>query len=110
MGYSAGRQGCGLSQQSRSCQAGEVIEELLADPQYGRHLADVWDHLLVPRNTPGCEPAIVPLTQYLEKKFNANVPWDEVVRDLLTATGSQKENGGRRTSWPTTRLPPWWTR
>lgn len=70
-----------------------VIDQLLADPQYGRHLADVWDHLLVPRNTPGCEPAVVPLTQYLEKKFNDNVPWDELVRNLLTATGAQKDNG-----------------
>jgi YHS domain-containing protein len=70
-----------------------VIEELLADPQYGRHLADVWDHLLVPRNTPGCEPAVAPLTTYLEQKFNDNVPWDELVRDLITATGAQRDTG-----------------
>jgi YHS domain-containing protein len=71
----------------------KVIDELLADPGYGRHMADVWDHLLVPRNTPGCEPAVVPLTSYLEKKFNDNARWDEVVRDVLTATGAQKDHG-----------------
>jgi YHS domain-containing protein len=76
-----------------SAKRAKVIEELLADPQYGRHMADVWDHLLVPRNTPGCEPAVVPLTQYLEKKLNDNLPWDQLVRDLLTASGSQKESG-----------------
>jgi YHS domain-containing protein/mono/diheme cytochrome c family protein len=70
-----------------------LIEELLADPQYGRHMADVWDHLLVPRNTPGCEPAVAPLTAYLEQRFNDNVPWDELVRELITATGVQRENG-----------------
>jgi hypothetical protein len=70
-----------------------LIETLLADQQYGRHMADVWDHLLVSRHTPGCEPAVVPLTQYLEKKFNDNVPWDVLVRDLLTATGAQQDRG-----------------
>ena len=38
----------------------KLIEKLLADKQYGVHMADVWDHLLVPRNTPGCEPAVEP--------------------------------------------------
>lgn len=71
----------------------KVIDELLADGQYARHMADVWDHLLVARNTPGCEPAVAPLTDYLEKTFQDNVPWDQLVRDLLTSSGTQKENG-----------------
>lgn len=71
----------------------KLIEELLADPQYGRHMADVWNYLLVPRNTPGCEPAVAPLTQFLDKKFNANVGWDQIARDIVTSTGSQKDNG-----------------
>jgi YHS domain-containing protein len=71
----------------------KLIEELLADPQYGRHMADVWNYLLVPRNTPGCEPAVAPLTGFLERKFQANTGLDQAVRELLTSSGSQKENG-----------------
>lgn len=71
-----------------------LIDALLADPQYGRHLADVWTYRLMPRDTPGAEAAAAPLTGYLEKQFNANVPWDRLVRELLTATGSHADNGG----------------
>lgn len=70
-----------------------IIDALLADAQYGRHMADVWDHLLVARDTPGCEPAVVPLTGYLERKFNANVGWDALIREILTSSGTQQENG-----------------
>jgi hypothetical protein len=72
---------------------GKVIDQLLADPQYGRHMADVWDDLLVPRDVPGAEAAVEPLTGYLEKQFNANLPWDQLVRELLTAKGPHTENG-----------------
>jgi YHS domain-containing protein len=71
----------------------KVVDNLLADARYSRHMADVWDHLLVPRNTPGSEPAVAPLTAYLEQKFHDNVPWDQLVRDILTSSGTQKENG-----------------
>ena len=33
------------------------------------------------------------LTGWLRKQFAANRPWNEVVYDLVTATGSNKENG-----------------
>jgi YHS domain-containing protein len=78
----------------RADKRARVIDELLAAPQYGRHLADVWDDLLLPRDLPGAEAAVAPLTRHLEKQFNANVPWDQVVRGLLTARGTHADNGG----------------
>ncbi len=71
----------------------KIVDDLLADARYGHHMADVWDHLLVPRNTPGSEAAVAPLTRYLEQKFQDNIPWDQLARDLLTSSGTQKESG-----------------
>ncbi len=35
-----------------------------------------------------------PLYDWLSERFNKNVPWNQMVTDLLTATGTQEENGG----------------
>jgi hypothetical protein len=64
-----------------------LIDELLDSPDYGRHLADVWQTLLVPRNSDNRAIRAEPLTKWLEEAFNANKPWDQMVRDVLTATG-----------------------
>jgi len=71
-----------------------LIDELLASPEYGRHLADIWDRLLIPRNN--TENRLLthePLTKWLVEHFNQNVPWNKTVHDLLTADGAQDKNG-----------------
>jgi hypothetical protein len=71
----------------------KLIDELLASGAYGKHQADIWQSLLLPRNS---ENRLVPfdkMTKWLEDKFNANVPWDQLVRDILTASGKSDDNG-----------------
>ncbi len=70
-----------------------LIEELLTSPRYGRHLADTWQRLMLPRDSDNRRLQAAPFVQWLEEKFNANTPWDRMVRDLLTATGTQEQNG-----------------
>jgi hypothetical protein len=71
----------------------KLIDELLASPRYGRHMADVWQALLVRRDPDNRRIQLDPLYAWLEKQFNDNVAWDRVATDLLTSTGTQDANG-----------------
>ena len=71
----------------------KLIDELLASDDYGKHQADVWKDLLVTRNSDNRFVDFDPLVEWLTKNFNQNTPWDQTVRDLLTAEGRQDENG-----------------
>lgn len=71
----------------------KVIDELLASPGYGRHMADIWQGLLFLRTTDTRRLKVDPLVEWLEERFNKNQPWDKLVAELLTATGSPDDNG-----------------
>ena len=71
----------------------KLIDELLASDEYGMHMADVWKDLLVKRNSDNRRFSFDPLVEWLTKNFNENKPWDQMVRELLTAEGTQEENG-----------------
>src|SRR5262245_12708634 len=71
----------------------KLIDELLMSPAFGHHLADIWDSLLVHRMTDNRAVRLDPLSTWLEEKFNEGAGWNEVVAGLLTATGTQDENG-----------------
>jgi hypothetical protein len=66
-----------------------LIDELLASPDYGRHQADVWQALLLPRTSQAFRfrSFYPPVIRWLEESFNANKPWDGMVREVLTASG-----------------------
>ncbi|MCS6978100.1 MAG: DUF1549 and DUF1553 domain-containing protein [Gemmatales bacterium] len=70
-----------------------LIDELLADPRYGQHLADIWQALLLPKVSDARRIQTQPFTEWLRDSFNENKPWDQMVTELLTATGSPEENG-----------------
>jgi hypothetical protein len=70
-----------------------LIDELLASSDFGKHQADVWQALLLPRTSDNRRLNSAPLVRWLEESFNANKPWDGLVRDLLTATGEPDKNG-----------------
>ncbi len=71
----------------------KLIDELLASPQYGRHMADIWQALLFPHNSDNRRLREDPLVDWLKKGFNDNKPWDQFVTELLTATGPVDKNG-----------------
>jgi len=71
---------------------GKLIDDLLASPAYGRHMADIWTEMLVPRSSDNRRLQIAPFTSWLEEQFNTNRSWNELVRDILTASGKQDEN------------------
>jgi hypothetical protein len=71
----------------------KLIDELLANPRFGRHLADIWKGYLVPRTSDNRQLKAEPLLRWLEESFNKNKPWDQFVTELLTASGTQEESG-----------------
>lgn len=71
----------------------KVIDELLADSRFGSHLAEMWAGLMLPVDSNNRRLVSAPLKTWLTDAFNANVPLNKLVTDLLTASGPQNENG-----------------
>ncbi|MSR53260.1 MAG: DUF1549 domain-containing protein [Gemmataceae bacterium] len=69
----------------------KLVEELLANTQFGENFAHYWHDLLVKRdedNNRGIRTHAVFL-KWMAHQYNSNRPWDEVVRTMLTASGDQ---------------------
>lgn len=73
----------------------KLIDELLASKDYGRHMADIWQALLLPRTSDNLRirQYFPNLTQWLETKFNENVGWDAIASEILTASGPVDKSG-----------------
>lgn len=68
----------------------KVIDELLADPRFAAHLADLWDDYLIPTAE---DPRATRqrLNAWLQESFHTK-PWDQIARDLVTAAGHRDQN------------------
>lgn len=72
----------------------QLVDRLLDDPQYARHMAEQWDVLLFTRNPPGSEAEKREgIQNWLRQQFAENAPYDKLVRDLLKADGNSAEHG-----------------
>ncbi len=71
---------------------GALVDRLLSDPRRpekyaertAAHWATLWRRMMVPGNSPEAQMA-VGLEPWLKAQFSANVPYDELVRRLVTA-------------------------
>jgi hypothetical protein len=66
-----------------------LIERLLASPEFGTNWANYWSDVIAYRVPP---PELTylnydPLKTWLATHLNANTPWHQVVRELITGTG-----------------------
>ncbi len=71
----------------------KLVDYLLEHPDFAKSFGNEFSILLVGRR--GQDQAInrEALTGWLRKQFAANRPWNEMARELITATGSNKDNG-----------------
>jgi hypothetical protein len=70
-----------------------LIDALLARPEFVDYWAYKWSDLLLVN---GDKLPVQPMWSYyqwIRRQVELNTPWDELTRDLLTATGSTLENG-----------------
>jgi hypothetical protein len=72
-----------------------LIDELLAGKDYGRHFADVWQALLLPRSSDSrfLMRWYPNLTTWLQQQFNEGASWDKIARGVLTASGAVDKQG-----------------
>jgi len=64
-----------------------LVEQLLGGPHYANHFANVWRALLLPETTTSLQARFqLPSFQsWLRQHLDKNTPYDQVVRELLTA-------------------------
>ncbi|MBI4575707.1 MAG: DUF1549 domain-containing protein [Planctomycetes bacterium] len=70
-----------------------VVDELLASPLHAAFQAMRWTRMLVGYDARLPVLRRDALLEWLRGRFEENRPYDEVVRDLITATGTNTENG-----------------
>jgi hypothetical protein len=68
----------------------KLVDELLANPEFGRYFGAIWYDLLIKEVTHRVGPEV--FENWLADRFNANKPWDETVRLILTAEGKIDQN------------------
>jgi|GEM_PF-703322 len=68
----------------------KLIDVLLASPEYADNWAKVWTRTMIGREADGSYRGM--LEDWLQGQFAQNRPWNELVYDLLTASGSSENN------------------
>jgi Protein of unknown function (DUF1549)/Protein of unknown function (DUF1553) len=72
---------------------GKLVEYLLNHSDFAKNFATQWSVLLIGRGNQGRMVDRASLNNWLRKQFGAERPWNEIVHELVGATGSNKENG-----------------
>ena len=70
-----------------------LVDELLESPEYAEHWANQWADLLRPNPYRVGIKAVLNYDQWIRQRFRENQPYDEFVRELVTATGSTWTHG-----------------
>jgi len=70
-----------------------LIEELLAREEFVDYWSYKWSDLLLVNSSKLSPSAMWAYYDWVRNKVAANTPWDVLVREILTATGSTLENG-----------------
>ena len=77
---------------TNSSKRAKLIDELLDSPGFGRHLADIWQAKLLPRESGNRFVLREPFAKWLEDQFNHNLPWNQFVFKLVSASGTVEDN------------------
>ncbi len=72
---------------------GWLVEQLLASEDYVDYWAYKWSDVLVINGTRLRPIAVKTYYQWIHEAVRQNQPWDETVREVLTAKGKSDENG-----------------
>ena len=70
----------------------QLVDTLLAGQDHARHMADIWQTLLLARNSDARRLQREPFVLWLGEQFQANKPYNTLVREILTAEGPQDKN------------------
>lgn len=71
----------------------KLVEYLLKHEDFAKNFANEWTVTLIGRQARDRMLDRGALSTWLRQQFNADRPWNEMAYDLITAKGSNKENG-----------------
>lgn len=71
----------------------KLVDELLADPRFARHMQETFDVLLMERR-PDKHVKSPQWHEFLRSSFQANKPYDQLVREILAADGLDDKTAG----------------
>ena len=71
----------------------KLVSYLLDHPDFAKNFATQWTVLLIGRSNQGRMVNREALTSWLRKQFASDRPWNEVVHELVSSTGNNRENG-----------------
>jgi hypothetical protein len=72
----------------------KLIDQLLASDDYGRNWGRYWrDVVFMNATNNRARFGEATFEQWISRQLNANVSWDRIVTEMLTATGDVRENG-----------------
>jgi hypothetical protein len=71
----------------------QLIDRLLKRPEFTDYWAYKWSDLLLVQSNKLAVTPMFSYYQWIRRNVELNTPWDVMVRDLVTATGSNFENG-----------------
>lgn len=83
----------GFLAESGDAKRGRVVDELLQRPEYADHWAAKWADLLRPNPYRVGIKAVMTYDAWIRDSFRRNKPYDQFVRELITARGSTWDNG-----------------
>jgi hypothetical protein len=72
---------------------GQKIDELVDGPGFARNMAEIWNLILLGRGQVARGASRAALGSWLRYAFSSNMPYNEFVRELVTASGRGDENG-----------------
>jgi hypothetical protein len=75
---------------------GRAIDELLASSRWVAHWTAYWDDVWMGRGTRGPDVDAGAFRGWLHEVLARNAPWNDVVTQLLTATGRNSAGGAKR--------------
>jgi hypothetical protein len=77
----------GFLKDSSKDKRAQLIDRLLNGPEYARHMATMFDVMLMERRPDKHVPR-VQWVEFLRSSFATNKPWDQLVREMLSADGT----------------------
>lgn len=69
-----------------------VVEKLIGSPEFVEHSTNKWSDLLQVNSKFLGEPGVRLFREWIRKEVEANTPYDQFVRKIITASGSNKDN------------------
>lgn len=78
---------------SRADKRAQLIEQLLAAPEFVDYWTAKWADLFLVSSAKLPQQAVWAFHSYLRRSVAQNKPWDQLAREILTATGSNLEQG-----------------